>query len=422
MSADLTALAEADAYVLHPPLRPHLRTPGKPSSAAAPNKKSMAGLGVETSISANAGDVLGVGAPFTFSLCTFNLWKTAGQPTAWAARREVSAGVRVIHTPPPSVSNGAPVLMRQGHAHALRVVSPPCGPPGCPPDRQPTRNIDVPPLTCIVTPFPAGLAGLPQVLKRALQHLDPDVLLVQELHPDTTECILEALPGHRHVVPSQAASGDGSDCATSDAGWQHEGNIFFRGAMFRLCEYGAEDIGQEEELRRLFHVRLRCCAGGRTLLVATAHFTWQGHPAEQESDVNLRKAQARKTAKALQRLQLPTEPCFFGGDLNEGHWPKVILQGAGFVDPFSRLHLPCRPTHPARPCVAHEEQHPDSTLDWLFCRQAIDSSVDARPLLAAVVRDMVNLSSDNPDERHQMAIQPSDHCPVMAVYRLQSKE
>ena len=225
-------------------------------------------------------------------------------------------------------------------------------------------------------------------------------------------------PGHASVQPTGAMAGEGASDST-EAGWQHEGNIFFRRSMFHIRETGAEDIGQEEELRRLFYARLQCRGGGQTLLVSTAHFTWQGHVAESQTDVNLRKAQARLTVEALGRLQRPAEPCFFGGDLNEGYWPRVILQGGGFVDPFTRLHFPCRPTHPARPCVAHEEQNADATLDWLFCRQGSDAPVDAKPLLATVVRDMIKLSSDNPDERQAMAVQPSDHCPVMAVYRLQ---
>ncbi|CAE8639730.1 unnamed protein product, partial [Polarella glacialis] len=286
----------------------------------------------------------------TFSLMTYNVWKTDGVPTAWATRR--------------------PVLLR------------------------------------------------------ALRALDPDVLLVQELHPDIGRCILEALPGHR--------------CIEDDfAGWTHEGNIFFRSSMFESTLHGSVHISQEEELRRLFWTRLRYkhtgSAGdtsGKTVLFATAHFTWQGHPAECKSDLNLRKKQSRLTADALTALQAPDEPCFFGGDLNESFWPRKILSERGFCDCFSALQLPCQPTHPAHPVVAHEEQNADQALDWLFARPAAWSPEDVRgekrqrkevpvlrPILASVIRSMCGLSSDDPDEKHVLAVTPSDHCPVMAVYR-----
>ena len=64
-----------------------------------------------------------------------------------------------------------------------------------------------------------------------------------------------------------------------------------------------------------------------SLLFSTAHFTWQGHARECESDLNLRKVQARLAAAALGRLQQPRDlACFFGGDLNESFWPKRVLQ------------------------------------------------------------------------------------------------
>eukprot|EP00973_Karenia_brevis_P006787 921438-Karenia_brevis.AAC.1 len=42
------------------------------------------------------------------------------------------------------------------------------------------------------------------------------------------------------------------------------------------------------------------------------------------------------------------------------------LSNVGFVDCFSALQLPCRPTHPTRPCNMHGEQSADQALDWLF--------------------------------------------------------
>ena len=213
--------------------------------------------------------------------------------------------------------------------------------------------------------------------------------------------------------------------------------------MFSLVAHGAEDIQQEEKDRRLFWVRLRDNQQHetKTLLFSTAHYTWQGHSKEIESDINLRKRQARNTVAALSRLRPENaeeralrgplnlqeiydgdfretkteseEVCFFGGDLNEGFWPKRILESAGYVDCFSAIGLPVQPTHPNRSSLAHEEVNSDAALDWLFAK-----GENVAPLLSSVIRNMTGLSSTDPDERHKLAVVPSDHCPVMSVYRV----
>ena len=310
----------------------------RPPPPRAPSSSSSCSSSSSSSSSSPA-------APFTFTLCTYNLWKSKGKPACWDVRR--------------------PVLLRQ------------------------------------------------------LRRLDPDVLLVQELCPGIASCVLEALPQHRCVAPYEG----------SPDGWKEEGQIFFRASMFTEVDAGAEDIEQEEPLRRLFWTRLQfrrqavsapqpSAAHGSTstALFATAHFTWQGHPRECETDLNLRKKQARNTAVALELLGLrnPDEPQFFGGDLNESFWPKRILETSGFADCFTPLGLPCRATHPNRSSLAHEEVNADSALDWLFAR-----GTGVKPLLATVVRGGCGLSSDDPDERSKLSVVPSDHCPVMAVYRIE---
>ena len=238
------------------------------------------------------------------------------------------------------------------------------------------------------------------VLLRQLRQLDPDVLLVQELCPEIAECVLEALPAHRCVTQ---ADHNHSSCSDQEeghgeevfAGWQQEGNIFFRSSLFTLVQWGHEFIGQEEPLRRLFWVRLlpvqhcdfspdrqdgvNCKSVSNTILFSTAHFTWQGHPKEYDSDINLRKIQARHTTTVLNHLQEERDlACFFGGDLNESFWPKILLERAGFVDCFSALGLPCRPTHPMRPTLAHEDNNADSVLDWMFSRGKLLSRIEVR--------------------------------------------
>jgi hypothetical protein len=116
----------------------------------------------------------------------------------------------------------------------------------------------------------------------------------------------------------------------------------------------------------------------------------------------------------------------------------VVWQAAEFSDCFSALGLPCRPTHPCRPTLAHEDNNADAVLDWLFARgprenkdvtinsdlrdtgRCLEEGWVVRPLVSTVVRDSVGLSSNDPHEQQVMAIQPSDHAPVLAVYRCSS--
>lgn len=263
-------------------------------------------------------------------------------------------------------------------------------------------------------------------LFRQLRQLDPDVMFVQELCPEITSCILDALPSHKCICPKHIAGfeDEGKASAIFD-GWAYEGNIFFRGSLFDLVDWGQEYIEQEEPLRRLFWARLRpkCFQEShKTCLFSTAHFTWQGHQKEIESDVNLRKKQTRNTVACLNRLQVASDvACFFGGDLNESFWPKRILESATFQDCFTALSLPCLPTYPCRPTLSHEDSNADVVVDWLFMRGGLDDS-NSKPavkcLLAAVIKGSIGLSSDDPDEKSIMSVQPSDHAPVLAVYRL----
>ena len=178
------------------------------------------------------------------------------------------------------------------------------------------------------------------------------------------------------------------------------------------------DIGQKEKDRRLFICVLECLKTSATVCVATAHFTWQGHKSEYESGVNVRKEQAERASNFLLGY-VKRQPVIFGGDLNESFWPKRIFEKKGFKDCFETLGLPVRPTHPTRPSLAHEERNADSALDWIFFRNPEEKTCpQLRVLLSSVIKDIRGLSSDDPDERKLLAVQPSDHMPVMSVFRL----
>jgi endonuclease/exonuclease/phosphatase family metal-dependent hydrolase len=237
----------------------------------------------------------------------------------------------------------------------------------------------------------------------------PDILCVQELHPLFHDIIIEAMPSHTYVKDDFA-------------GWQNEGNIYWNSNLFDMVEYGISDIGMMEPLRRLFWVLLKIKTPEQTIkeknqaeniaprqvLVATAHYTWEGHAEEHKTDVNLRKQQSQRTATVLHDLQSkfrdPQLAVLFMGDLNENFHPRRILREAGFIDCFTALRLPCRPTHPQRPSQPQEDILCDSTLDWIMQNNY------ARPILANVLRNLMCTGGYS----------VSDHCPVMCIYEIGS--
>lgn len=220
-------------------------------------------------------------------------------------------------------------------------------------------------------------------LRSFLETMYPDILAVQELREQTRQVLDETLDRHARVDDPFE-------------GWTREGNIYWRTDLFQMIEYGAEQIEIKEPLRRLFWVRLQHIASGVKLLVATAHFTWQGHPAELETHVNPRPRQAALAADALARLTGDADAVIFVGDFNESRNAINVLRQAGFKDTFrDRGVLPC-PTHPAYPTARGVPQ----VLDWQLYKGS------AR-VLAAEVLDF--FAGD---------IAPSDHKPVLVVYEV----
>ncbi len=232
----------------------------------------------------------------------------------------------------------------------------------------------------------------------------PDILCVQELHPLLHDTLVEALPTHAFVQDDFE-------------GWQYEGNIYWNSSMFNMLEYGMVDIGIMEPLRRLFWVRLtiktskndneeQTQSNTRELLVANAHYTWQGHQEERKTDINLRKQQTRRTVAALQDLQTkinnPHLAVLFMGDLNENYHPRRILREAGYVDCFAELRLPTPITHPQRPSEPKEDIQVGTTIDWIVQNKY------ARPILANSLQNVFCTRGYS----------VSDHCPVMCIYEI----
>ncbi|CAF3561938.1 unnamed protein product [Rotaria sp. Silwood1] len=257
--------------------------------------------------------------------------------------------------------------------------------------------------------YPANWPHRRPAMLECLTTFTPDILCVQELHPLFHDVIIESLPSHAYVKDNFA-------------GWQNESNIYWNSNLFNMMEYGYHDIGMMEPLRRLFWVLLKIKIPEQTIegknqstsiniqqiLVATAHFTWEGHTQELTTNINLRKQQAQCAITILNDLQSkfndPHLAVLFMGDLNENFHPRRILREAGFIDCFSTLRLPCLPTHPQRPSISHEDNLSDCALDWIMQNNY------ARPILANVLRNLLCTGGYS----------VSDHCPVMCIYEIGS--
>jgi len=221
-------------------------------------------------------------------------------------------------------------------------------------------------------------------LKQFLANHHPDLLCLQELRPVTRDFIDTLLTNHRRVDDPFG-------------GWARESNIYWNAQLFDLIEYGTEDIGTLEELRRLFWVRLRFRGADDSpvLFVSTAHFTWPGNETEKATNVNPRVAQAGKTLQALDALAPLPQSLLFMGDLNDFRHPLRVLREGGLTDSFAALGRNPLPTWPAVPAAAG----PATTLDWILHRGPL------RPMTSDVVDFYVG------------DLAPSDHKPVLVTYR-----
>jgi endonuclease/exonuclease/phosphatase family metal-dependent hydrolase len=220
-------------------------------------------------------------------------------------------------------------------------------------------------------------------LRRFLEVQRPDILCAQELSQQASDLIVDTL-----------AQLQGVD--DPFPGWTSEGNIFWNTALFDLVNYGAEDIGMLERERRLFWVRL-ATESGKTMVVATAHFSWTGNIREVTENINVRVEQAQRAADALVGIAGNNEPVLFMGDFNDYIHPLRILRNEGFDDSFMALGREAVITYPAFPLA----QQPPELLDWMMHRGPI------RPTLTSVVDFYIG------------EIPPSDHKPVLTTYVLE---
>ncbi|MER6412358.1 MULTISPECIES: endonuclease/exonuclease/phosphatase family protein [Streptomyces] len=213
----------------------------------------------------------------------------------------------------------------------------------------------------------------------------PDVLVVQELSPEVRSVIDVALDSHDRVTDAFP-------------GWSRESNIYWHRGLFEPVAHGREDIGQPQAERGLYWVRLRRCGEpAEDVVVATAHYTWPGHPEELRSGVSPRPAEARATVTALARIAPAPQAVVFAGDLNDFFHPLRVLREAGLADSFSALGRMPRPTIPSVPAAGGIP----SVADWMLHRGPV------RPMST----EAVDFFADG--------LPPSDHKPLLTTYSLE---
>ena len=172
----------------------------------------------------------------------------------------------------------------------------------------------------------------------------------------------------------------------------------FPHSMVELVDYGAEEIGICEPWRRLFWVRLQVKGAelGRTLLVANAHYTWDGHDCIQTRGTGLRVDMAKRTLDTLERLRLPDEPVIFMGDLNESRAAIHTLRAGGLRDSVGTDGSPLQHTYPADPRTTAYR----GIIDWQF---------HAGP---------IKVIESGPVDFFLDGVVPSDHKPVLVRYHM----
>lgn len=226
-----------------------------------------------------------------------------------------------------------------------------------------------------------------QPLRAYLKRFAPDILALQELRQSTRSVIDEELSGHRRVDDEFE-------------GWTREGNIYWLDSMFELVEYGAEKLTITSEFRRLFWVRLRFREGGPTLLVSTAHYTFQGNAEERATGQSPRIVQAKETLEHLERISRPGEAVIFMGDLNDANNALRILREGGLHDSYQTLGTLPVITHPALP-TAHTRTA--QILDWQLHRGPL--RVMSNEVADFFLEDLA----------------PSDHKPLTVTYALETE-
>lgn len=223
-----------------------------------------------------------------------------------------------------------------------------------------------------------------------LRRYRPDIVCVQELSASVQVYLDTTLTEYQRV--------------TDDKHQSAEVNIYWNATQFDVIACGFEDIGALEANRHLCWARLQS-PEETSLLVASAHLTYRGHPTELATGHSPRLTQTKNCIDVLTRLRLSGEPVVLAGDLNDPSHPIYLLTSVGFRDCFSLLGEIAPATVPV-PGFYKEFRSPaaSQTLDWLV----VQGPLAAR---AAMV----------PKFTHR-GVAPSDHWPVVAILTITTQQ
>ena len=173
----------------------------------------------------------------------------------------------------------------------------------------------------------------------------------------------------------------------------------------------------------------RRCASSSSIIVSTAHLTWQGHSYSENGPIrdiiDPRKEQLNNIADQLliwmeendsRRLQQQQQyhnkvyGLIFAGDLNCPFFPPLILRHRSnnrLQDSFRGCQLRPPPTHPVCGGITgdpSEDDCPDQTLDWIF----YDTNT-IQPIMSVAIAKRYEGRGDRP---------VSDHLPVWFLFKI----
>jgi len=234
-------------------------------------------------------------------------------------------------------------------------------------------------------------------LEDFFRRFDSDIICVQEFRPELAALLDKNLPDHDRVAEQKY-----------EPGWMCEGNIYYNNKMFDMVEFGAEEIGMKDKgyARRLWWAKLQLKATSQVIMVATVHFTWEGHADECATGTSPRVEYTHRVIEFFRKHHHTVDALIFCGDYNDRYHPRRILQKAEYIDTFSQLSLPMHRTWP--------------TPSWNWCEDPLLASDFTCDFIFTCNR--VKTLASQVLEHSYKGINPSDHFPLQAVLQLKPAE
>jgi endonuclease/exonuclease/phosphatase family metal-dependent hydrolase len=210
-----------------------------------------------------------------------------------------------------------------------------------------------------------------------------DIFAIQELSPRMYSLVTTSLPNHAYL----------SDINS-------ERNIFWDQSKLQLesKQQVYIDANNNEDI---VMARLKVKSTSQSIVVVNIHLTWWGNKLEINYGKSPRVKQSRKLIDEINNFAGADEVVIICGDINDSVQPIKIFFENNYKNAFYDLGLVAASTHPT-PIVNVQSDfshHGSRTYDWIF-------SKNSQAISAQVVHF------------HENGIYPSDHFPVLAIYKL----